>query len=159
MSKQFFENNLRLEDLRLDLNLKQGDVANYLKVKRNTYSKWENCINDMPLEKCIRLAEFYHVSIDYLLGLSNSRERLGNGEANLNKLAQKLLEVRKATSLTQAEVGKKIGFSQRAYSNYETGARKLTTLKLLAIAQFFHISMDYLVGSSSDKDLRKEVSL
>lgn len=58
MSK-ILENTLRLEDLRLDYNLKQKDIANILQVKQNTYSKWENCVNDMPLEKCNQLANFY----------------------------------------------------------------------------------------------------
>ncbi len=157
MSK-LLENNLRLEDLRLDLNLKQGDVANFLNVKRNTYSKWENCINDMPLEMCIKLANFYQVSLDYLLGLSSFSEPFEN-EVDIKNLPRKLREERKSKSFTQAEVGKKIGFSQRAYSNYETGARRITTLKLLAIAQFFNISMDYLVGLSSYKELRKKVTI
>ncbi len=157
MSK-LLENNLRLEDLRLDLNLKQGDVANFLNVKRNTYSKWENCINDMPLEMCIELASFYHVSLDYLLGLSSFSEPFEN-EVDIKNLPRKLRSERKSKSFTQEEVGKKIGFSQRAYSNYETGSRRITTLKLLAIAQFFNISMDYLVGRSSYKELRKKVTI
>lgn len=37
-------------------------------VKRNTYSKWENMINDMKLEKSNELANYYETSLDYLLG-------------------------------------------------------------------------------------------
>lgn len=41
----------RYEELRLDFEKKQGEIAEVLGVKRNTYSKWENMINDMKLEK------------------------------------------------------------------------------------------------------------
>ena len=129
-----------------------------LNVKRNTYSKWENCINDMPLEKCSALADFYKVSIDYLLGLSNSKEFSSQG-LHLNLLPQRLFEERKLHGYTQEEVSKKVGFTQRAYSNYETGKRPVTTLKLLSIAQFFHISMDYLVGRTSHKEVGIKISL
>ena len=65
---------LRYEELRLDSEKKQGDIAEILSVKRNTYSKWENLINDMPLEKCNELANYYKTTLDYVLGLSNKRE-------------------------------------------------------------------------------------
>ena len=41
----------RFEELRIEKDKRQGDIANILKVKRNTYSKWENEINDMPVEQ------------------------------------------------------------------------------------------------------------
>ncbi len=158
MSKML-ENTLRLEDLRLDNNLKQRDVAAILKVKVNTYSKWENCINDMPIAKCSELAHFYHVSLDYLLGLSNYYdEDKSFTSMHLSLLPQRMFKERKKRALTQKEVGKKIGFTQRAYSNYETGLRLPTTLKLLAIAQFYQVSFDYLVGKSSDKEIKKKVT-
>lgn len=158
MSK-LLENTLKLEDLRLDFNLKQGDIAKILNVKRNTYSKWENCINDMPITKCNELANIYSVSLDYLLGLSNEKKINTITSINLKMLPKRLLEERKAKNLTQEEIGAKIGFTQRAYSNYETGLRIPTTLKLLAIAQFLSISMDYLVGKSEIKEINKKIPL
>jgi len=72
-------------------------------------------------------------------------------------LAENVKKRRKEKKLTQAEVGKKIGFTQRAYSNYETGNRSITTLKLLAISQFFHVSFDFLVGRTTEKEIKKKV--
>ena len=64
----------RYEELRLDFGKKQGEIADILGVKRNTYSKWENMINDMKLEKSNELANYYETSLDYLLGLSNVKD-------------------------------------------------------------------------------------
>ncbi len=151
----FQENPIRLEELRLDLNLKQKDIANILKVKRNTYSKWETAINDISLEICNELANFYNVSMDYLLGLTNYSENT-SGKLNLNLLPNRLTEERKIRGLSQQELGDKVGFTQRAYSNYETGTRVITTLKLLAIAQFYNISIDYLVGRTPIKEIKRK---
>lgn len=143
----------RYEELRLDCELKQGDIANILDVKRNTYSKWENCINDMPLDKSNELANYYQTSLDYLLGLSHERNFIpNNNKINYKILAERLLRLRKENKLTQEELSDKLGFLQRTYAYYESGDRIPTTLKLLVIAQFYKISFDYLVGKS---DIRK----
>jgi len=138
---------LRYEELRLDSEKKQGDIAEVLSVKRNTYSKWENLINDMPLEKCNELANYYKTTLDYVLGLSNKREFIETPLFIDWKLVSKrLAELRHLKNLTETELSSKIGFAQTTYSSYEIGKRRPTTMKLLAIAQFYNISVDYVVG-------------
>ena len=63
----------RFEELRIEKDKRQGDIANILKVKRNTYSKWENEINDMPVEQANVLANYYKVTFDYMLGLTRNK--------------------------------------------------------------------------------------
>lgn len=58
----------RLKDLREDNDLKQQQVADYLGITRSAYSNYENGIREIPLELLMKLADFYHVSVDYLLG-------------------------------------------------------------------------------------------
>lgn len=145
----------RYEELRLDCELKQGDIANVLNVKRNTYSKWENCINDMPLDKSNDLANYYQTSLDYLLGLSHIRNFIPeHNKINYKILSERLLELRKDAKLTQEELSNKLGFLQRTYAYYESGERVPTTLKLLVIAQYYDVSSDYLVGRSNIKEIR-----
>lgn len=145
---------IRYEELRLDKEMKQGDIAEVLNVKVNTYSKWENCINDMPLEKCIELANYYNVSADYLLGLTNSANiESSSNNIDWEKLKNRLLELRKNHNYTQEELGDKLGFRQVTYSQYERGLRKPTTLKLLVIAQFYSVSIDYLIGKKSTPEI------
>ena len=62
---------MRIKDLREDADLTQQDLASYLHIKQNTYSQYENRKRQLPLEILIRLAEFYHVSTDYILGLTD----------------------------------------------------------------------------------------
>lgn len=147
---------LRYEDLRLDAEKKQGEIAEILNVKRNTYSKWENCINDMPIEKTNELANYYHTTLDYLLGLSNIHKTVDKKlSVDWSILTTRLLDLRKSNMLSQNVLSKKLGFPQTTYSQYETGIRKPTTMKLLLIAQFYNVSFDYLVGRINDPEITK----
>ena len=64
----------RLKDLREDADLTQAALADYLHIKQNTYSQYENGQRQLPLEVLILLARFYHTSTDYILGLTDKRE-------------------------------------------------------------------------------------
>ena len=59
---------LRIRDLREDADLKQHHVADYLHCDQSLYSKYEREERPFPLEYADKLADFYHVSVDYLLG-------------------------------------------------------------------------------------------
>ena len=59
----------RLKDLREDHDLTQTQVAQILGIRQSDYGKYERGINMMGVDKYIKLAEYYNVSVDYLLGL------------------------------------------------------------------------------------------
>lgn len=61
---------MRLKDLREDADLKQQQIADYLHIKQNTYSQYENGQRQIPIELLIKLAKYYNVSTDYILGLT-----------------------------------------------------------------------------------------
>ena len=65
---------MRIRDLREDADMTQKEVADYLHVKQNTYSQYENGLRQIPLECLIALARFYKTSTDYLLGLTDERK-------------------------------------------------------------------------------------
>ena len=61
----------RIRDLREDSDLLQRDLASYLQCSKVSYSHYELGKRDIPTDVLIRLAAFYHTSIDYLLGLTD----------------------------------------------------------------------------------------
>lgn len=61
----------RIRDLREDHDLKQRELAEHLNCSQRVYSNYEMGQRDIPTEILIRLADFYDVSIDYLLGVTN----------------------------------------------------------------------------------------
>ena len=64
----------RIRDLREDADLNQTELAKILGMSQTGYSKYETGENDIPTTVLITLAQFYHTSVDYLLGLTNVRE-------------------------------------------------------------------------------------
>lgn len=58
----------RLRDLREDKDIKQKEVAGILGIDQRVYSTYETGKRDIPLQHLVVLADFYHVSVDYLLG-------------------------------------------------------------------------------------------
>lgn len=72
---------MRLKDLREDADLTQKQISDYLHIKQNTYSQYENQQRQIPLNQLIRLAQFYKVSVDYILELSDIK----NPYKNYNK--------------------------------------------------------------------------
>lgn len=65
----------RLKDLREDKDLLQKDIAKILNMSQTGYSKYEVGTNDIPTNILIQLSYFYDVSVDYILGLTNKKER------------------------------------------------------------------------------------
>ena len=61
-----------LRGIREDRDLKQKDIAKILNVSQNTYSQYETGIIALTAEVLIKLANYYHVSIDYLLDRTNN---------------------------------------------------------------------------------------
>ena len=61
----------RLRDLREDKDLKQRDLAQVLRVHQTTYSDYELEKLNVPIAALHSLADFYGVSVDYLLGRTN----------------------------------------------------------------------------------------
>lgn len=63
----------RIVELRKDHGLKQVEIAKILNMSQRNYSHIETGDYDIPTETLIKLCLFYHVSSDYLLGLTDER--------------------------------------------------------------------------------------
>lgn len=63
----------RLEDLRIDADKTQKDIAEVLGCQREVYRRYEKGIYDLPLWALIKLAGYYQTSTDYILGLTGVR--------------------------------------------------------------------------------------
>lgn len=82
----------RLKELREKKELFQSDVAKFLGISTPAYSYYEANKRNMPTETAIKLANFFNVSVDYLLGLDTNNKRLlpvlGTVKAGYNYLAE-----------------------------------------------------------------------
>lgn len=62
----------RIRDLREDNDKTQQEIANYLGMKQPQYYRYENGSRDIPSDILIKLADFYGVSVDYILGRTDN---------------------------------------------------------------------------------------
>ena len=63
----------------------------------------------------------------------------------------RIRNLREDADLTQAELGEKINVPQRTYAYYESGERMIPPHVLISLAQFYNVSIDYLLGLTDQK--------
>lgn len=64
----------RIRDLREDNDMNQTQIAAYLGMSQTGYSKYETGERDVPTSILIKLADYYDVSVDYILGRTNNKK-------------------------------------------------------------------------------------
>ena len=64
----------RLEDLRVDADKTQDDIATILDCKREVYRRYERGVHEIPVWAVIKLAKYYQTSTDYIFGLTDIRK-------------------------------------------------------------------------------------
>ena len=64
--------------------------------------------------------------------------------------SERLVSLRTSRNLTQKQVYESVGMSAIGYQRYEYGDREPAYQKLIALADYFDVSLDYLVGRSDD---------
>lgn len=68
------------------------------------------------------------------------------------KVYRRLRDLREDADLTQETVGKAINVPQRTYSYYETGGRMIPPEVLCALAELYHVSVDYILERTDKRD-------
>ena len=63
----------RIKDIREDRDKSQTEIAEILGMKQQQYARYESGLQEIPVHHLITLAEYYGVSLDYLVGLSDKK--------------------------------------------------------------------------------------
>ena len=136
-----------LRRLRDSAGLYQKELADRLGVERSTITAYERAARFPPPEKLASIADFFQVSVDYLLGRSSDDRALDDEPA---MFGDRLRALRERKELTQSELGKIISASKQTISNYENGVSSPDHDALGQLADFFGVSTDYLLGRVSE---------
>lgn len=93
--------NIRLKELRLAENLTQKALSEELNITQFTYSNYETGYTQPSIETLIKLADYYHVTLDYLVGrqFANDAGYLTDEEKEILKMFRKLDTLRKAKAI------------------------------------------------------------
>lgn len=138
-----------LLNIREDNNLTQKDIAKILHTSQQNYSLWENNTKIIPLKHLNNLSNFYNLSLDYLLGLSNIRY-YENSTSDIDKkiIGKRLKEFRHQNNLTQEQLAGILNTTHSTISAYEHGKTTILTAFAYEICKRYNISMDYLCGKT-----------
>ena len=72
----------------------------------------------------------------------------------MSDMQTRLKELRAAGKISQKTLAEYVGLSLRGYQNYEYGEKEATIGYAIALADYFNVSLDYLVGRSDDPERR-----
>lgn len=139
----------KLKDIREDNDINQEQMAKILDVPRSTYSMWELGISIIPLKHLCDFADYFDVSLDYALGLTNNKnsKNLIKG-LNLEILGDKIKTIRKRNNLSQENIAEILDVTQSCIVKYEKGKIFISTENVYKLAKEFKISMNELCGKT-----------
>ncbi len=142
-------NNERLIEIREDNNLSQRDLASILNVSKSTYARWETQEQIIPLNRLVDFCNYFKVSMDYALNLSNEN-KYKNPICSLDRklIGNNIKLIRKKFSLTQQNLADLLNTSHSTISAYEAGKTLILTIFAYQICLKYNISLDWLCGNN-----------
>ncbi len=138
---------IKLKELREYNNMSQYDVAELLDIKRSSYNQFEQQYDIIPIKRLNQLANIFHCSIDYILGLADTKNYQGSRlEIDTTLSKERLKQFRKEHGLTQDKLAKLLETTQSVVCGFEKGRNLIATPFLYTICHKYHVSADYLLG-------------
>ena len=136
---------------RLENNISQKAIVEFLNVSKGTYSAWENGQDIIPLLRLNDVCNYLNISIDYALNL-NSIKNYSNSQCHINKdlLKNRLKDIRKENKYTLKSLALKFNTVPSVLSRYETGKTVILLPLLFAYSKEFNVSIDYLLGKTNE---------
>ena len=142
-------NEKRLFDLREYKDLSQIKLADYLGITQQTYSLWEKGTKIIPLKHLNNLSNFYEISMDYIVGLTDEKNNSGIiklTELNKNEIGSRIKKIREDNNLTLRDLAKELNITSSTISAYETGKTLILTAFAYQICIKYNVSLDWLCG-------------
>lgn len=127
---------IRLRELRKEKGLTQAELAQVVHTNQSQYGKYENGKTKLSLDNAKILADFFGVSIPYMLGLDNNFEK---PQTRIRELI-----VKSGKKLT--EISQETGISYSTLGNYNQGTRTPNAKNAQILADYFGVSIPYLLG-------------
>lgn len=142
----------RIKEVRVGAGLSQLELAEIMGCSLSTVSKYEQGQREPNFEVLGKLAIYFNVSADYLLGADENPPQQ-------TKLAMRLQALRGNKHIKQSDIADAIGISRISVSNYENGERKPDSDTIIKYSKFFNVTSDYLLGlSDSQLNTSMEIS-
>lgn len=134
----------RIYFLREENEMTQEQLGSIVGVKKYSISNWERGKEIIPLEKLNAISNYFNISMDYLLLLSNDRKIINKNELNKIDIGKKLKKIRLERGLTQRELAKILNTTHSVIWSYENGKNMILMVFAYDFCKKFNVSLDWL---------------
>lgn len=137
----------RLQELLFRRKLSQKKVANDLGLSPQRFNFYVTGRREPDHTTLLQLANYFDVSVDYLLGRSDE---------DISPRANNIRSARIAAGFSQKQVALELGVSPPTVSEWEGGKKNPLVQNLQMMADMFNVSVDYLLGRSDSPGMPKK---
>lgn len=144
----------RIEELREEKELKRKEIAEILGVSDSVYCRWEKNRCAIPTRRLYQLANYYEVSIDYMLGYVKERRKIVSCKnIDILLVSKRVREMIKMSNQTLDSLAKEWNTTKSTISAYQTGKVLILYTFLEKLCDITHCSFDWVLGRSDIKFL------
>lgn len=145
----------RLKEIRIGKGLTQRQVAESIGITEQSFQRYERGTVKPGLDILVALSNFFDVTIDYLVGKSDLPDYSSSEDTTpFPLMAIRLRKLREEKGLDIFTVSEAIQENPRNYAGYEEGEVLPRLRVICALADYFDVSLDYLVGRSNVAERR-----
>ncbi len=137
--------NIKIKEIRNELNRSQAEMAELLNVSRSSYAMWESGNDIIPIKRLIQFCEIFDISMNYVLGITGDNY-FNNTKFNLEISGERIKQFRISNKLTQEKLAIILNTNKAVICGYEKGRNLIATPFLYTICKEFNVSADYLLG-------------
>lgn len=142
----------RIAELRKGSGMTQEELAEKLNISQKSISKYELGDRKPQYKVLVRMAEYFGVTVDYLLGSEDL------GRASITDCGSIIKELRKEAGMTQEELGEKLGVIKQTVSSWEKGISEVSNDTLITLSRLFGVTTDYLLGvDGGEKNMKNRL--
>ena len=147
--KEMFTSNIR--KLRKEFHASQPQLAKEIGYGKSVISSWELGEQIPSAKAIIILSRYFQVSADYILNVTDDNtmlHRIDDLDVDISIFNKRLKELRISKNLSQDQLAKRTGLTQTSINHWENGKCQPNANAIVALARFFEVTSDYLLGES-----------
>ena len=136
----------KLKEIREYEGYSLSEIAKKICVSKSSYADWESARTIIPLKHMVALANVYHVSLDYLFGLSDDMCKIFEKRVlNSLKISNNIRSFRIGKGLSQEQLAQKLFVSHCTLSRYETNNLLISTACIYELCKRYNLFVDSML--------------
>lgn len=147
----------QIKYIRETYDITQEELGKYLHVSKSSISHYEKNDRDIPMRKLSLISNYFHLSIDYILGLTTIKTYSDlTQKLDLHKAGSRLHEICKDLNYSNVKLAKELNTTESNIRKYKTGKTLILTAFALQLNQKYNYSIDWMIGKTENKKIKEK---